>query len=274
VSETEIRVRLESIRVGVTLTVVVCLGSEIYALATWSRPHRVLLTVLFGVALCSVGVIRLLPQERIVRSSRREWFFLTWSALDMALITAVCIADGGPRSPYVFLFVLPTIFAALSYPLWSTFATGMIALGGFGLVAATSNEADLRYDAFVTFALLCSALLCVWQARAGTRERADLVSAATALAESEERTRRILENAHDAYVAMDRDGKIIDWNERAQTLFGWTRAEALGRAVADVIVPPHFRDLHLRGLRHYNETGEGPVLNKRIELSAINRSGE
>src|SRR5436305_4214958 len=256
IPESEIRVRLESVRIGQMLTFIVCAGAQAYALATWGQPHRTLLTVMFAIALASVVLISALPVERIVRGPHRETFFLTWSALDFTLIAAISALDGGPRSPYVFLFFLPTIFAALSYPLWSTFATGMMALGGFALVAATSNQADLRYDAFVTFALLCSALLCAWQARAGNRERAGLVSAATALADSEERTLRILERAHDAYVAMDHDGIIIDWNERAEALFGWTRAEALGRAVADVIIPPHFRDLHMRGVRHYKETGE------------------
>ena len=88
----------------------------------------------------------------------------------------------------------------------------------------------------------CIRILPIWHGRAIGD------GAATALADSEERTLRILERAHDAYVAMDHDGIIIDWNERAEALFGWTRAEALGRAVADVIIPPHFRELHLRGL--------------------------
>jgi diguanylate cyclase (GGDEF)-like protein/PAS domain S-box-containing protein len=273
VSETELRVRLESIRVGVTLTVVVCLGSQLYALTTWDRPHRLLLTALFAAGLASVGLIAVLPRERIVRSSRREWFFLSWSTLDMGLITAISVADGGPRSPYVFLFVLPMIFAALSYPLWSTVATGAVALVGFGLVGATSGSADLHHDLFIGFTLACSAMLSAWQARAAGRERTDLARTAEALADGEERTRRILETAHDAYVAMDAKGRIIDWNERAETLFGWTRGEAIGRTVADTIIPPQFRELHVRGLERYIESGDGPVLGKRIELSALHRDG-
>jgi diguanylate cyclase (GGDEF)-like protein/PAS domain S-box-containing protein len=228
---------------------------------------------MFAIALASIGLISLLPTERIVRSQWREPFFLTWSALDMVLISAVCIADGGPHSPYVFLFVLPTIFAALSYPLWATFATGAMAVVGFTLVAATASDAALGHDAFIAFALFCATMLCSWQARSGGRERVRLADTAEALGHSEHRTRRILENAHDAYVAMDSKGAIIDWNERAEALFGWSRDEVIGRALADTIIPPHFRELHIQGLQRYVESGEGPVLNKRIELSAIHRSG-
>src|SRR4051794_18472758 len=135
IPESEIRVRLESVRVGQMLTFIVCAGVQAYVFATWDRPHRALLTALIAIALVSVSLLQVLPVERIVRSSRREWFFLTWSLLDFALIAAISAADGGPRSPFVLLFVLPTIFAALSYPLWSTFATGVMAVVGFALVA-------------------------------------------------------------------------------------------------------------------------------------------
>jgi diguanylate cyclase (GGDEF)-like protein/PAS domain S-box-containing protein len=271
--ETELRVRLDSIRVGQWLTVVVCAGGQAYALATWDRPHRLFMSILFALALASVGVISRLPKERIVSGSWREPFFLAWSALDMALIGAICIADGGSDSPFVILFVLPTIFAALSYPLWSTFATGAMAVIGFGVVAATTTNSSLPNEAFIAFTLLSAAMLSSWQARVAGRERTRLAAAGDALAHSEHRTRRILETAHDAYVAMDAEGRIMEWNARAEQLFGWTHDEAIGRSLADTIMPPHFRELHVRGLQHFVATGEGPLLNKRIELSAVDRGG-
>jgi diguanylate cyclase (GGDEF)-like protein/PAS domain S-box-containing protein len=273
IPETEIQVRVESVRVGQWLTLVVCLGGEAYTLATWDQPHRLILTVMLAVALVSGGLISALPLERIVRGRHRETFFLAWSALDMALVAAVSTADGGSRSPFVVLFVLPTIFAALSYPLWSTVATGAMAIAGFTAVALSSSDGTFAYEVFIAFSLLCAGMLSSWQARNAGRARTDLATSVAALTQSEHRTRLILETAHDAYVAIDGSGQIIDWNRRAEDLFGWTREEVLGRAVSDTIIPPHFRELHVRGLRHYVETGEGPVLNKRIELSAIDREG-
>src|SRR4051794_20088063 len=226
--ESEIRVRLASVRVGRILTFIVCVGAQAYAFATWDQPHRGLLTVVMTVAFLSAALISFLPVERIVRSSRRELFFLTWSLLDFALISAISAADGGPRSPYVLLFVLPTIFAALSYPLWSTLATGGMAVVGFAVVAATSDHASLEYDLFVIFSLVCAGMLSSWQARSGGRVRTNLAHTVDALTLSETRTKQILETAHDAYVAIDADGRIIDWNKRAEDIFGWTHDEVLG----------------------------------------------
>ena len=273
IPESEIRVRLESVRVGQMLSFVVCAGAEAYVLATWDRPHRLFLTAIFALGVVIAALISLLPVERIVRGPRREWWFLGWSALDFGLVTAISAADGGPRSPFVFLFVLPMIFSALSYPLWSTFATGAMGVLSFAGVAATSSGASLERDLYIASTLICAGMLSSWQARNAGRARANLARTVDALTASEERDRLILETAHDAYVAMNGSGTIIDWNRRAEQIFGWKREEVLGRTVSETIVPPHFRDTHIRGLRHYMETGEGPVLSKRIELSAIHRDG-
>lgn len=85
--------------------------------------------------------------------------------------------------------------------------------------------------------------------------------------------RSILEHAHEAFVSMDAGGFITDWNPEAERTFGWPREEVLGRVLADTIVPERYRDAHWNGLKHYLETGEGPVLGQRLELSALHREG-
>ena len=77
----------------------------------------------------------------------------------------------------------------------------------------------------------------------------------------------------DAVVVMRRDGTVADWNGCAEEIFGWTRDEALGRSMSDLIVPQQHREAHAAGLARYLETGVGPVIDKRIEISAVNRSG-
>ncbi len=94
-----------------------------------------------------------------------------------------------------------------------------------------------------------------------------------ALRESEERTRLIVEMAHDAFVAIDAQSTIVDWNSQAECTFGWSRAEAVGRPLAELIIPPNHRDAHLHGIQRYLFTGEGPALNKRIEITALHRDG-
>jgi diguanylate cyclase (GGDEF)-like protein/PAS domain S-box-containing protein len=94
-----------------------------------------------------------------------------------------------------------------------------------------------------------------------------------ALRQSEEQTRRIIETASYAYIAMGRDGEVTDWNTAAEQTFGWSRDEMLGRPLADRIVPPDQRDAHRLGLQRFLETGEGPVLGTRFEVNALHRDG-
>lgn len=94
-----------------------------------------------------------------------------------------------------------------------------------------------------------------------------------ALRRSEERIRSILDTAHDAFISINGEGTIIEWNAQAERTFGWSRAEAIGRLLADMIIPPHYRAAHQNGLQHFWATGEGPLLNKPIELSALHRNG-
>ena len=89
----------------------------------------------------------------------------------------------------------------------------------------------------------------------------------------EQQARSIVDSALDAVVAMDADGIITGWNKQAEQIFGWTRSEAVGRRMSETIIPLKFRALHERGLQHFFRTGEGPVLNKRIEITALRRDG-
>lgn len=91
--------------------------------------------------------------------------------------------------------------------------------------------------------------------------------------ERERDFRAVLEGAHEAWVAMDSGGFIIDWNSQAEATFGWSREEAVGRVLGDLIVPRRYRDRHWQGLQRYLETTVGPVLDQRIEIEALHREG-
>ena len=94
------------------------------------------------------------------------------------------------------------------------------------------------------------------------------------LRQSEERTRAIIETASDAFISIDADGIVIGWNRQAETMFGWMRDEAVGRRLSDMIVPEQYRAGHEHGLRRFAASGAGPVLDKRIEITALRRDGE
>ena len=94
-----------------------------------------------------------------------------------------------------------------------------------------------------------------------------------ALIDSEKRTRLIIESALNAIVIMDAYGIVNDWNHHAEKMFGWTKQEAIGQHLEQLIIPQRFQNLHKQGLEHYLRSGEGPILNKLLEHTAVRRDG-
>ena len=85
--------------------------------------------------------------------------------------------------------------------------------------------------------------------------------------------RAILDSALDGIITMDAAGRVREFNLAAEHVFGFTRAEAVGRELAELIIPERMRDRHRQGLARYLKTGVGPVLGKRIEIAGLRRDG-
>ena len=98
--------------------------------------------------------------------------------------------------------------------------------------------------------------------------------AAEALRESEHRNRLILDTASDAFIEMDESGRVITWNRQAEVSFGWSAEEVIGRILSETIVPPEHRRAHDEGMKKFLTTGRGPILNQRIEISALRKDGQ
>ena len=109
--------------------------------------------------------------------------------------------------------------------------------------------------------------------RHAQQEHALAREAEASLRKSEAHTRRIVEMALDGFIGMDAAGVITDWNAQAERIFGWPRQEAVGRPLSVTIVPPQHREAHERGLRRFLATGEGPMLNTRVEIAGCHRDG-
>ena len=90
---------------------------------------------------------------------------------------------------------------------------------------------------------------------------------------SEARLKAIIDAALDAVITMDGDGVVLSWSPQAERVFGWPASEAVGGKLSTTIIPPRFREAHERGLAHFLGTGEGPVLNQRIEITGLRRDG-
>jgi PAS domain S-box-containing protein len=95
-----------------------------------------------------------------------------------------------------------------------------------------------------------------------------------ALRLSEATRSAILETALDCIITIDHQGCVIDFNPAAEQTFGYTRAEALGREMGELIVPPHLRSRHRDGMGRAVSTGRDTILGQRIEITAMRKSGE
>jgi len=180
----EIRFRVETIDIGIRLTLLTCAAGILYALYTWDdRGGRQLIVSLLGISAAFALLVYLLPRERIVRSRWREPFFLTWSILNILVITVAYGADRSPTSPLALLFFIPLVYAALSYPLLSVITVAAVDflcyVGAVSFVFTklgldTAEKPKPQYSGFFAFTLAVIALLCSWYARHQDRRRADL----------------------------------------------------------------------------------------------------
>jgi two-component system sensor histidine kinase/response regulator len=93
------------------------------------------------------------------------------------------------------------------------------------------------------------------------------------LESSEKRFRQILETTFDAFVGMDSQGRILDWNAQAERAFGWSQAELDGKLLSETIIPTHYRQSYEQEIGQLLASGEGPALNKRFEIIASCRDG-
>ena len=89
----------------------------------------------------------------------------------------------------------------------------------------------------------------------------------------ETRLRAIIDTALDAVVQMDAKGIITGWSDQAEKIFGWTEEEAVGRVLSETIIPPQYREAHVKGLKHFLASGEGAILNSRVEMLGLHRDG-
>ena len=90
---------------------------------------------------------------------------------------------------------------------------------------------------------------------------------------SEESKRLILNSALDAIVIVDTASKIIFWNPQAENIFGWTAEEVTGKSLMQTIIPAEYEAAHRQGMQRFLQTGEGPILNRLIEVTACNKEG-
>ena len=139
-----------------------------------------------------------------------------------------------------------------------------------GLAAAQRPATLIALGGAATTALLAAIVMTLSLSRLRLHER---MRADSMLAQRERQAAQVLENALDAYISIDSDDVIIEWNRQAAALFGWSAREAIGKRLVDTIVPPELRERHRVSIATFEERARHPLLGRRLEMPALCKDG-
>ncbi len=109
--------------------------------------------------------------------------------------------------------------------------------------------------------------------QATTRDISEQKKTERALREGEEMLRTITDAAQDAILMMEPNGLLCFYNRAAESIFGWTAQEAIGKNLHHFLAPDHYQPAYENGLLHFRDTGEGTVLDRTLELTALRKDG-
>ncbi|HWB54724.1 MAG TPA: PAS domain S-box protein [Tepidisphaeraceae bacterium] len=155
-------------------------------------------------------------------------------------------------------------FVAVAVVAWQAGSIAGMAVGVAGvLIVLITQGFDPKLLLPSLFLLVASAVISMLSA---SRERADM-----RLRQTKARNAAILDVAIDGIVSIDANGAIIEWNPAAERMFGYSSSEAIGKEMAELIVPEQYREGHRRGMAQYLTTGHGAILDKRLEMTGLRK---
>jgi PAS domain S-box-containing protein len=236
----------------------------------WPAPGLALLGTL-PVGLALVGYLVGISKFKGILSSTN---ILLHTALTLLALCCGILALRPHRAPVSRILSLGADGVLLRWTLPGS-AVILLALGWMigrghvkGVVDPGEGVAMMLFCGLVLlFALLVQASGAVGRQESRARAAAD------ALREGQERSQAIIDGALDGVLLIDRAGKIVDWNPAAERIFGWARAEVIGRSLVEQLIAPNLRPaLDLRAL-HPATAGDATLFGRRLELPAVRDDG-
>jgi PAS domain S-box-containing protein len=172
----------------------------------------------------------------------------------------------GPATLYPILYTWTTLYAFYFFPMREALAQMAVVAVSYAIVLAIQSPdmVVVRWLLAVGTPLVAGILIA--RLLGGLRRRA------RDLRQSEERTRLVLDTAPDAFITLDRDGYITTWNAAAERMFGWSREEAVGKTMRELIIPPEYGERH-ETRRAGLVASEDPLAKETYEVELLRRDG-
>ena len=197
------------------------------------------------------------------------------------LVLGVGVLCARPQGGFMPVVVSPGTGGRLARRLLPWAIVFPIALGSLRLFGQRAGLYGTEFGLSLMVAAMVSTLaLLIWSTAVSLdraeRQRQEVERALqrkTLLDATQAIMQVIVETANEAFVSIDADGRVVAWNAKATESFGWSPDEILGRSLAEAIIPARDRAGHLRGMRQARDTGEGPLLGRRVELLALHKDG-
>ena len=215
------------------------------------------------------GYLVLFASLRSARMRLVHPIILASAIIGVAVALSFVSVTGDPAQTVVLIMTLLAVSYCL-FALWTALVTVVLAAAAWVLLARDYPTAalvhwGLNMGGTVVLAVIISA--------ARRRAIAARATVEEGLRESEERHSLVVDTALDAVITIDAAGAIQAWNPQAERVFGWSRVEAVGRQIDQLLIPADERAAHRAGIRRFLETGRTRMLNRRIEVTARARDG-
>lgn len=244
-------------------------------------PTDLPLAVLTGIGV--YFVISLGANYLTLFDARHRWLIALHTLLMIAFVTWLIHQTDGIGGPLVSLYLLAIITSALTLGKIATLLEVAVVAACYfwlfrnmqGSDVFAGNDLAVAGAHMMMFLLVGYLTTMLAEAIHSAHERLEAlphleqqVSAAT------DRLKRAVDQSTDAFIEMDSAGRITEWNRRAESMLGWSRDEAIGQPLRDLIVPEKYRQAHDRGVKRFLETGKARTIDRRVEMEALTRDGE
>ena len=231
----------------------------------------------------AVGVLLVLPfllnisRVELLRLWDQRAIYVLWCAVASVLEWGIFqyVSDASGQFMLLAFVVLPLV-------IWSAMRFGItgasLAVLGLSLIAvwATYNlhgpffQLNTHQGIFGLWVFMSTLALVALMI---TVQQSERLQSEIAMRSSEAQLRAVIDGALDAIVTIDAAGHLVEFNPAAERMFGYSRADVIGRPLGEVIIPPSLRAAHVQGHQRFVATGEKHIFDRRVELTGMRADG-